>query len=214
MSSQLLNELLNASFETLYMVIAGALLSFVIGAPLGALLFQLKSLSKKHVVYGVINFLVSFARSIPFIILLVLLIPVTRALVGTSIGTTAAIVPLTLSAIPFIAKLIENAFSDLPNSQVEMGLSLGAPPFKIIRHILLPDALPAVINALTVTTIALVAYSAMAGTVGGGGLGDLAIRYGYQRFQLDVLIYTVIILVVMVQGIQKLGDVAFKKVSH
>ncbi len=214
MSNQLFNELVTASVETLDMVIAASLLSFLIGAPLGALLFQLKALSKAKKTYKLLNFLVNFARSIPFIILLVLLIPVTRALVGTSIGTTAAIVPLTLSAIPFIAKLIENAFSDLPSAQIEMGLSLGASPFKIIRHILLPDALPAIINALTVTAIALIAYSAMSGAVGGGGLGDLAIRYGYQRFQLDVLIYTVIILVLMVQSLQKIGDGLFKRLSH
>lgn len=214
MSNTLLSELFIASGETLYMVFISAFIALILGLPLGAFLFALKKINAKPKLYRIINLLVNFTRSIPFIILLLLLIPLTRALIGTSIGTTAAIVPLTISAIPFMAKLCENAFNDIPHAQLEMGLSLGATAKQIILKILLPDALPMIINAATVTTIALVAYSAMAGTVGGGGLGDLAIRYGYQRFNLTIMIFTVLILVIMVQSIQFIGDKISHRFSH
>ncbi len=161
-----------------------------------------------------ISGLINFSRSIPFIILLVALIPITRFLVGTSIGINAAIVPLTLGATPFFARLVDNVYHNLPPGLIETGFSMGANTWQMIRFILLPEALPALIQSVTVTAITLVNYSAMAGTVGGGGLGDLAIRYGYQRFNVSIMIATVLILVFIVQLIQVGGDRLAKRYLH
>ena len=152
------------------------------------------------------NIIINISRSIPFIILLVALIPVTRLLVGTSIGLHAAIVPLTLAAVPFFARLVDNIYKELPVGLLEAGHSMGVNTRQMISQILIPEARPALVHAVTVTAITLVNYSAMAGTVGAGGLGDLAIRYGYQRFDFGIMSYTVVILVIIVQIIQSIGD--------
>ncbi|HAT56556.1 MAG TPA: methionine ABC transporter permease, partial [Veillonellaceae bacterium] len=145
-------------------------------------------------------------RSIPFIILMVAIIPLTRIIAGTSIGTTAAIVPLTIAAIPYTARMVETSIREIPAGLVEAAESMGATPLQIIRKVLFPEALPSIIEIMTVVIVTLIGSSAMAGTIGGGGLGDLAIRYGYQRFQADVMLATIIVLVVIVQAVQLTGN--------
>ena len=156
----------------------------------------------------------NIGRSIPFIILMVAIIPFTRFVVGTSIGTIAAIVPLTVAAIPFVARLVDGALKEVDAGVIEAAESMGASPPEIIYKVMIPEALPALVLAITLTAVNLVGYSAMAGSIGGGGLGDLAIRYGYQRFRGDIMLATVVILVVMVQGIQMLGDAIARKLDH
>lgn len=206
MSLILLNDLIIATGETLYMVVLSTTLSVLLGLPLGTLLFTSATVKPHPWIKQSIAALINISRSIPFIILLVAIIPFTRMLVGTSIGLHAAIVPLTLGAAPFFARLVDNAYQQLPSGLIEAGFSMGANTWHMVRYILLPEARPALIHATTVTAITLVNYSAMAGTVGGGGLGDLAIRYGYQRFNPTIMIATVVILVLIVQGLQMMGD--------
>lgn len=206
MSLTLYYDLLIASAETLYMVSISTLLAVILGLPLGTLLFSAAEIKPHPKLYWVIAAIINSSRSIPFIILLVALIPVTRLLIGTSIGINAAIVPLTLGAVPFFARLVDTIYRNLPRGLIETGFSMGASTWQMIRHILLPEAIPALIQAITMTAITLINYSAMAGTVGGGGLGDLAIRYGYQRFNVSVIIATIIVLIMMVQLLQTSGD--------
>lgn len=158
-------------------------------------------------------FIVNVIRSIPFIILMVAIIPLTRLIAGTSIGTTAAIVPLTLAAIPYTARMVETSIREIPSGLIEAAESMGASPFQIIRKVLIPEALPSVIQNMTVVIVSLIGSSAMAGTIGGGGLGDLAIRYGYQRFQADVMIATIIVLVIIVQFMQFTGNLLSKRAN-
>ena len=162
---------------------------------------------------SVLGVIVNATRSTPFIILMVAIIPLTRMLVGSSIGTTAAIVPLTISAAPFIARVIESSLLEIDHGVIEAAQSMGASPMQIIYKVLLPEALHSIVLGITLAVIALIGYSAMAGVLGGGGLGDLAIRYGYQRFQPDVMIVTVVILILMVQLIQFIGDTLSKKLN-
>ena len=150
---------------------------------------------------------------VPFIILMVAIIPLTRLIAGTSIGTTAAIVPLTLAAIPYTARMVETSIREIPSGLIEAAESMGASPFQIIRKVLIPEALPSVIQNMTVVIVSLIGSSAMAGTIGGGGLGDLAIRYGYQRFQADVMIATIIVLVIIVQFMQFTGNLLSKRAN-
>lgn len=214
MSPTILYDLLVASGETLYMVIVSTLFATLLGLPLGTLLFSSTAIRPHKLLSRFISGLINFSRSIPFIILLVALIPFTRLLVGTSIGIHAAMVPLTLGATPFVARLVDNIYQSIPNGLIQAGFSMGTSTWQMIRFILLPEAFPALIQTVTVTAITLVNYSAMAGTVGGGGLGDLAIRYGYQRFNLSVMVATVIVLVVIVQSLQMLGDRLSRHYSH
>lgn len=206
MSLTLLYDLLSATAETLYMVIISTCLACLLGLPLGTLLFSSNHIKPRPWLHRSIAGLINISRSIPFIILLVALIPLTRLLIGTSIGINAAIVPLTLGATPFFARLVDNTYQSLPPGLIETGFSMGASTWQMIRYILLPEALPSLIHAVTVTAITLVNYSAMAGTVGGGGLGDLAIRYGYQRFNVTIMFATVVILIILVQLLQMGGD--------
>lgn len=200
--------------ETLYMVAMSTLVAIILGLPLGTLLFSSSQIKPCPRLHHFLSLLINFTRSIPFIILLVALIPLTRLIIGTSIGIHAAMVPLSLGATPFFARLVNNAYQNLPSGLIETGHSMGASTFQMIRFILLPEAYPALIQAITVTTIALINYSAMAGTVGGGGLGDLAIRYGYQRFNLGIIVATVIILVSFVQLLQMSGDKLSRYFTH
>jgi len=208
MSTAMFNLLCIASLETVYMTLGSGLLAAVFGIPLGVLLFVTRTQGiKAHPLLNrVLAAIVNAVRSIPFIILMVAIIPLTRLLVGTSIGTTAAIVPLTLSAIPFVARLTENALLKVNPGLIEAGFAMGATPMQIIRKILLPEARTGLIHCVTITLITLIGYSAMAGAVGGGGLGDVAITYGYQRFKPSVMLITVVILIAMVQVMQMLGD--------
>jgi D-methionine transport system permease protein len=216
MSMDLLFELLRATEETLYMVFVSGALSFIVGLPIGVLLFVTRpqQLLPHPWLNKSLATLINMTRSIPFIILMLAIIPLTRLLVGTSIGTNAAIVPLTLAAIPFFARMVENNLSELSPGLIETGQAMGASPFQLIRSILLAEAKPGIVNSLTVTLINLVAYSAMAGAVGGGGLGDLAIRYGYQRFDIKVMLTTIVILIAVVQAIQYSGDSYVQRFSH
>ena len=163
---------------------------------------------------SVLGAIVNVGRSVPFLVLMVAIIPVTKLIVGSFIGTTAAIVPLTIGAIPFVARLIEGALIEVPSGLVEAAQSMGATPLQIITKVLLPEALPTILNAVTITLVTLVSYSAMAGTVGGGGLGDVAIRYGFHRYDLTIMAVTVVMLIVLVQIIQSVGDALVKKVDH
>lgn len=216
MSTDLWFELLRSSGETLYMVLASGALAFIVGLPLGILLFITRphKLLPSPLLNKALATLINITRSIPFIILMLTLIPLTRLLVGTSIGTNAAIVPLSLAAIPFFARMLENNLNALSPGLIETGLAMGATTYQVIYSILLAEARPGIINSLTITLINLVAYSAMAGAVGGGGLGDLAIRYGYQRFDAQVMLATIVILIVLVQTIQYMGDAWVKRFSH
>lgn len=216
LSEQMLSEVGLALFETFYMVVTSATFSVIIGFPLGLLLFSTKKngLNEKPSIFEIMNFISNVFRSIPFIILLALLIPVTRFIVGSSIGSTATIVPLTIGAIPFFARLTQNIFDEQSKGLIEAGLALGATSKQILFQILFPEALPALVNAVTVTMVTLVSYSAMAGAIGGGGLGALAIDYGYQRFELPILLTTVAILVVLVQITQCAGDKLANHFSH
>ena len=208
MSADMLPLLTKALGETVYMVAVSMIVASLIGIPLGVLLATtakgqiLECLPLNRSIGAVVNAL----RSIPFIILMVAIIPFTRFIVGTSIGTTAAMVPLVLASIPFIGRQVETSLKEVPAGLVEAALAMGATPYQIVRRVLLPEAMPSIVAQLTTVIIALVGESAMAGAIGGGGLGDLAIRYGYQRFRPDIMIATVVILIVLVQIVQFLGN--------
>lgn len=216
MSNKLINLLVTATGETLYMSLTAATLAALVGIPLGVLLFVTRKdqFLANTAVNAPLGIVVNIGRSIPFIILVVAIIPFTRFVIGTFIGNTAMIVPLTVSAIPFVARLTENVLNEVPGGLVEAAQSMGATPIQIIRKVLLAEARPGLVNAMTVTTIALVGYSAMAGAVGAGGLGKVGISYGYQRFNPEIMLYTVIILVFLVQVIQSLGDYLAKRLDH
>lgn len=215
-NTRLIDLLTEALGQTLTMVFVSGLIGFIIGIPLGVTLHLTKKngLLENTTVNNILGIIVNIGRSIPFIILLVAIIPFTRFVVGSSIGTAAAIVPLAVGAIPFIARLVEGALLEIPSGLVEAAQSMGATPLQIIQKVLLPEALPGIINAVTITLVTLVSYSAMAGTVGGGGLGDVGIRYGYQRFDGTVMAITVVVLIVLVQIIQSVGDHLVKRVDH
>ena len=208
MSEQVIKLLITGTLDTLQMTVISTIMAMIIGIPLGVVLVVT---SKAHILENaalnkILGAIVNATRSIPFIILMVAIIPFTRMVVGTSIGTTAACVPLTLAAIPFLARLVETSIKDIQFGVIEAAQSMGASPFQIIRKVLLPEALPTIIDNVTVLIVNLIGYSAMAGAIGGGGLGDIAIRYGYQRFQGDIMLATIIILIIMVQVIQMIGD--------
>ena len=208
MSSDMLPLLTKALGETIYMVAVSMAIATVLGIPLGVLLHTtskgqiLESPALNRVIGGIVNAI----RSIPFIILMVAIIPITGLLVGSAIGTTAAMVPLVIASVPFIGRQVETSLKEVPYGIVEAALSMGATPAQIICRVLLPEAMPSITAQLTTVIIALVGESAMAGAIGGGGLGDLAIRYGYQRFRPDVMIATVVILIVLVQLVQFAGN--------
>ena len=213
MSPELIKLMIQGIEETLFMVSISTLIAAIIGIPLG---ITLVTTSKGHilenrVINQILGTIVNIIRSIPFIILMVAIIPLTRLIAGTSIGTTAACVPLTIVAIPFLSRLVETSIRDVDFGLVEAAESMGASPLQIIRKVLLPEALPTIINNITVLIVNLIGASAMAGAIGGGGLGDIAIRYGYQRFQADVMLATIIILVIGVNLIQACGDIASRK---
>ena len=209
----LLIELLEALWETVYMVCFSTLFSLIIGFALALVMIHTgpHGLKPKRAVYAVIDIIVNLLRSFPFIILLICLIPFTRIVVGTSIGTTATIVPLTIAAAPFAARIIEGSLLEVDSGVIEAARSFGASSTQIIFRVMLPEALPSIILNIAVLAITLLGYSAMAGVVGGGGLGDLAYKYGYQRFQTDIMLYSVVILIVIVQATQSLGNWLYKR---
>ncbi len=215
MSQTTLLLLLNATVETFYMVILASIIATIIGLPLGVILYTSRknNILEHPYLHQTLAALINMTRSIPFIILMVALIPITRWIVGTSIGTNAAIVPLSIGAIPFIARIVENAILEVDRGLIEAATAMGASAWQIISNILIPEALPGIMNGLTLTIISLVGYSAMAGAVGGGGLGDLAIRYGYQRFDVKIMLITIVIMIMLVQMTQWLGDKLAKHFS-
>ncbi|CUU74541.1 methionine ABC transporter permease [Campylobacter hyointestinalis] len=204
--------LYEATLDTIYMTFISTFLAFIIGLVLAIILVLTKQngLMPNRIIYSSLDLIVNVLRSFPFIILIIVLFPLTKIIVGTSIGTSAAIVPLTIGSAPFIARLIENAMNEVDYGIIEAALSFGASKSQIIFRVILPEALPSIINAITLTLIVIVGFTAMAGTVGGGGLGDVAMRYGFQRFRPDIMAYTVIILIVLVQAIQMIGNLLYK----
>ncbi|MFY9174270.1 MAG: methionine ABC transporter permease [Peptococcia bacterium] len=199
---------LQSTWETVYMVLISTVIAGVFGIPLGIFLVITGpgGLWEKPLINKILGLLVNIFRSIPFIILLVILLPVTKFLVGTRIGTEAAIVPLTIAAIPFVARLVESSLKEINRGIIEAIQAMGATPLQIIRKVLIPEATPGILLGLIITFVTLIGYSAMAGAVGGGGLGDLAIREGYQRNNMEVAWVTVVILVIMVQLVQSIGE--------
>lgn len=208
-------ELNKAFFETLLMVGIAVAIAILIGMPLGIVLYitDQGQIIENKFIRAISGLVTNLVRSIPFIILLVFLLPLTDKIVGTTIGPTAASVPLSVAAIPFFARIVESAAREIDRGVIEAAVSVGAHPWTIIKDIILPEARPAIISGLTITIISLVGYSAMAGIVGGGGIGDLAIRYGYYRYDNNVMYTTVIVLIVIVQVIQFSGDLIAKKVN-
>lgn len=207
------NEILcPALLETLYMSFVSTFLGFLLAIIPGVLLvlWDKGGLCENKVAYNTLDFFVNIVRSFPFIILIIVLMPLTRLIVGTSIGTSATIVPLTLGIAPFLAKIIESALKEVDFTLIEAAKSYGASNAQIIFKVMFVESLPSLINGVTLTLIVVVGFSAMAGTVGGGGLGDVAIRYGYQRFRTDIMIETVVILLVLVQLIQMCGSLLYK----
>lgn len=213
---QLIDALGTSLVETLLMVGVSGAIAVLLGIPIGVILVvtsrggMLQRLGVNRVLAAVVN----ATRSLPFIILMVYIIPFTRLVAQTSIGTTAAIVPLSVAAIPFMARIAENALREVDPGLITAARAMGASPAQIIAKVLLPEAPPGLVAGIMVTFVSLIGYSAMAGVIGGGGLGDLAIRYGYQRFQSDVMTAVVVVLIVLVQVMQSLGDWAVRRMSH
>lgn len=215
MSSDMIPLLSKALGETIYMVAVSMAIASVLGIPLGVLLHTtsrgqiLESTALNRIIGAIVNAI----RSIPFIILMVAIIPLTRILVGSAIGTTAAMVPLVIASVPFIGRQVETSLKEVPYGLVEAALAMGATPCQIIWHVLLPEAMSSIAAQLTTVIISLVGESAMAGAIGGGGLGDLAIRYGYQRFRPEIMLATVVILIILVQAVQFAGNTLAKRLD-
>jgi D-methionine transport system permease protein len=208
--------LVEATWDTAYMVGVSMALALLLGIPLGVLLYVAApdGLDPKRGLHSVLGTVVNVGRSVPFIVLLVLVAPVTRLVTGTTIGSTATVVPLTIAAVPFLARLVEAALREVAPGKIEAALAMGARRRDVVRTVLLAEARPGLIAAATVTLVALISYSAMAGAIGGGGLGDFAIRYGYQRFDTAVTLACVVVLLVLVQVIQSGGDRLARRLAH
>jgi len=215
-TSDYVNLLINGTKDTLYMTITATLFSYLVGLPLGIVIVVTE---KDHILSSpklniFLGWIINITRSVPFIILLIAIIPFTRLVVGTTIGSTASVVPLVVAAIPFVARLIETSIKELDKGIIEAAQSIGASPWQIIRKVMIPETLPSIFLGLSITTITMVGYSAMAGVVGGGGLGDLAIRYGYYRYQKDIMFLTIALLIIIVQIVQTLGSTISKKIDR
>ncbi|MCF2640461.1 MAG: methionine ABC transporter permease [Fusobacterium sp.] len=200
--------ILDSTLETLYMVFFSTIFSLLIGFPIGVLLVVTKegNIMERPKLNKVLEIVINTLRSFPFIILMICLFPLSRIIVGTTIGSTAAIVPLSISAAPFVARMIEGALNEVDKGLIEASSSMGASNSTIIWKVMIPETMPHIIHGITVTVISLIGFSAMAGTIGAGGLGDLAIRFGYQRFKTDIMIYSVIVIILLVQVLQSLGN--------
>lgn len=209
-------DMIKSLFETFYMVAISGIISAIIGVILGVTLVVTRegNILENKIINGVLAKIINIFRSIPFIILLAAIIPVTRILVGTTIGTKGALVPLIFGCTPFFARQIESALLDIDKGVIEAAQAMGSSSLEIIFRVMLKEGLPGIIHAVTITIISLIGLSAMAGTVGGGGLGDFAIRYGYQYFQTDIMVATIIVLLIIVNIIQFLGDILSKLVTH
>ena len=206
----------DGTLETVYMVGLAAVFTVLLGLPVGVVLFisrknGLLPMPKLNALLGAV---INGGRSLPFIVLLIALIPFTRLIIGTTLGSTAAVVPVTIGAFPFFARLTENALDEVDYGRIEAILSMGGTVWHVIFKSLLPEALPTLLAGVTLTIVMLIGFSSMAGVIGGGGLGDLAIRYGYQRFNNEVMVGTVLILVALVQGVQRAGDSLVRRLAH
>ena len=201
---------LQSTWETIVMVFFSTLFAVLLGFPLGIFLFVTspRGIAPKIVPYQLISRIVNTLRSFPFVILMIVMFPLSRVVLGTAIGTEATIIPLSVAAAPFIARLTETALNEVDKGVIQAAVAMGASKRQVVRKVMIPEALPSIISGITLTIITLIGYSAMAGAIGGGGLGDLAIRYGYQRFRTDVMIESVVIIIVMVEVIQFLGNKA------
>lgn len=210
------SEIGQATLDTLAMLGGSMVLTVAVGLPLGVILFLTGKgqMLENRLANGALSLLVNILRSVPFVILLIVMIPLTVALVGTSLGVAGAIPPLVAGAAPFFARLVETALREVDKGVIEASFAMGAKRRQVVLGALLPEALPGLVAAATVTAVALVSYTAMAGVVGAGGLGDLAIRFGYQRFQTDVMVVTVVLMLVLVQVLQMIGDAVVRRVSH
>ena len=205
--SQILTLVGISTLQTLEMVLFSTLFSMLIGFPLGVLLYSTNSMgiTPRPILNQVLSRIVNVLRSFPFIILMILLFPLSRLILGTSIGTTATIIPLSIAAAPFVARLVETALLEVDPGMIQAARAMGSTNSQIIYKVLIPESMPSLVSGITLTIINLIGYSAMAGTIGGGGLGDLAIRYGYQRFRPDVMAASVVVIIVMVELIQFVG---------
>ncbi|HOZ71781.1 MAG TPA: methionine ABC transporter permease [Spirochaetales bacterium] len=212
---ELLDLLIRPTLETVAMVAASTLAAVLLGAPVGLFLYLIApgGLSERPALRRVLDRAINALRSFPFIILMIMLFPLSRILIGTSIGTAAAIVPLAIAAAPFVARLVESALSELDRGVVDAAVASGATKARIALAILLPEALPSLVSGLSLTVINLIGYSAMAGAIGGGGLGDLAVRFGYHRFRLDVMTAAVLVILVLVEGAQAAGNAAVRRIK-
>ncbi|PKM59553.1 MAG: methionine ABC transporter permease [Firmicutes bacterium HGW-Firmicutes-4] len=199
--------IVQGTFETLYMTLASTLLAYLIGLPMGVLLVTSDSegIVPMKVLNQVLNIVVNITRSIPFLILLIAVIPLTRLITGTTIGSTATIVPLVIAAAPFIARLVESSIKEVDYGIIEASLSMGSSPMQVVTKVMIPEAKPSLIIGAAIATTTILGYSAMAGIVGGGGLGDIAIRFGYYRYETGMMVITVVLLVLIVQLFQEVG---------
>ncbi len=215
MSPELIRIIIEATVDTLHMVLVAGGLGTLFGLPLGVFLATSKrgELFPAPALNTALGVVVNITRSTPFIILVVAIVPFTRLIAGTSIGTAAAIVPLTVAATPFIARIVEGAIREVDQGLVEAARAMGATPLQIVRKVLVPEALPAIVLGLTLAAVSLLGFSAMVGAVGGGGLGDLGIRYGYQRFMPEVMAIVVAVLVILVQSVQTFGDALARRLN-
>lgn len=212
-----MNEIIiEAVGETLFMVFFSTLFALILGFVPAIVLTVTapNGLKPNQAIYKTLDVIVNVLRSFPFVILMVSIVPLTKAIVGTSIGTVAAVVPLTIAAAPFVARIIESSLKEVDPGVVEAAKSFGATDSQIIFKVMIKEAFPSIISGITLTIISIIGYSAIAGSIGGGGLGDLAIRYGYQRFETEVMIITIIILIILVQCLQSLGDYLYKRLSR
>jgi D-methionine transport system permease protein len=209
-------DIAQACLDTATMLAGSLVLTILLGLPLGVLLYLTgpRGIHRHRLANGVLATVVNILRSIPFIILLIVMIPLTVLLVGTSLGVAGAIPPLVVGAAPFYARLVETSLAEVDRTTIEATQAMGATTMQLVRHTLIPEALPGLVSGATVTAVALVSFTAMAGVVGAGGLGDLAIRFGYQRFQTDVMVVTVVLLVLLVQAIQLAGDRLARRVAR
>ena len=213
MSDYIIEAIINGIFETLQMTFFASLFSYILGLPLGVILYVTSKghLYENRVVNTVVGFFVNVFRSLPFLILLVLFIPVTRFIVGSSIGTVASIVPLTIGAVPIVARMVESSLNEVPAGIIEAANSMGASPIFIIMHFIIPEAIPSLLLGAAINIATVIGYSAMAGVIGGGGLGAIALQYGYYRYEKNVLWVTVAILILMVMIVQEAGVRLSKK---
>lgn len=219
MNSEYFNQLqklvLPAIYETLYMVFWSSLISIILGLFLGIILYvtDKANILENKLINSFLGFIINIGRSVPFVILMIAVFPFSKFIVGTSIGTKAAVVPLTIAAIPFVARMIESSLKEIDKGVIEASISMGANEWEIIYKVLLPESISSIISTITTTIISIIGYSSMAGVIGGGGLGNIAITYGYQRYRTDVLIISVLIMIIFVQIVQIIGNVLCKKLN-